>query len=211
MAAMVCIGASAQSDVTLTRNGDSYKMSNGTVSVRIGSNGRISEMTFRGGPNVLASNGVYFDYTADKNDNLNPTTSKIVRQTADYAEVVFSNTTADLRFEQGFIMRKGVNGVYVYVVANGTPTSSGVNLREARVCTRLNSSFVNGYVDEVMNGKIPTNAEMAVAEREENVVQDATYRMADGSIYTKYDWAQYVVRDSLHGLMNVNSGVWNIP
>lgn len=211
MAAMVWIGASAQSDVTLTRNGDSYKMSNGTVSVSIGSNGRISEMTFRGGPNVLASNGVYFDYTADKNDNLNPTTSKIVRQTADYVEVVFSNTTADLRFEQGFIMRKGVNGVYVYVVANGTPTSSGVNLREARVCTRLNSSFVNGYVDEVMNGKIPTNAEMAVAEREENVVQDATYRMADGSIYTKYDWAQYVVRDSLHGLMNVNSGVWNIP
>lgn len=50
MAAMVCIGASAQSDVTLTRNGDSYKMSNGTVSVSIGSNGRISEMTFRGAP-----------------------------------------------------------------------------------------------------------------------------------------------------------------
>ena len=53
MAAMVCIGASAQSDVTLTRNGDSYKMSNGTVSVSIGSNGRISEMTFpRGAPIV---------------------------------------------------------------------------------------------------------------------------------------------------------------
>lgn len=211
LAAMVWISAGAQSDVTLTKNGNSYKMSNGTVSVSIGSNGRISEMTYRGGANVLASSGVYFDYTADKNTSLNPTTSRIVKQTDDYAEVVFSNTTDDLRFEQGFIMRKGVNGVYVYVIANGTESSSGVNLREARVCTRLNSSFVNGYVDDVMQGKIPTNSEMAVAEREENVVQDATYRMADGSIYTKYNWAQYVVRDSVHGLMNINSGVWNIP
>jgi rhamnogalacturonan endolyase len=50
-------------------------------------------------------------------------------------------------------------------------------------------------------------------------VQDATYRLSDGSVYTKYNWALYVVRDSVHGLMNTNPakpeevglGVWNIP
>ena len=44
-------------------------------------------------------------------------------------------------------------------------------------------------------------------------VQDATYQMPDGSIYTKYNWAQYVVRDSVHGLMHTNGyyGIWNIP
>ena len=211
LAAIAAVAALAQDDVSVTKNGGSYKMDNGIVSVTIGSDGRINNMTITGRPNVIGSSGVYFDYTASSNSGLNPTESRIVKQTADYAEVVYSNTTGDLRFDQGFIMRKGISGVYIYVVAHGTESSQEVNLREARVCTRLNSSFVNGYVDDVMCGKIPTNAEMSVAEREENTIQDATYRMADGSIYTKYNWAQYVVNDSLHGLMNYTTGVWNIP
>lgn len=208
--AMAVIHAGAQSEVTVTKNGNNTVMSNGTVKVTIGSNGRISDMTIGGGANLLGSSGIYFDYTADKNTALNPSTVKIIKETPDYAEVLYSNTNDDLRFEQGFIMRKGVNGVYVYVIVNGTSASAGVKLKEARVCTRLNSSFRNGYVDDDIQGKIPSNAEMATAEKEENVVQDATYRMADGSIYTKYDWAQYIVRDSVHGLMNNVSGVWNI-
>lgn len=211
LAAIAAVTTLAQDDVSVTKSGGSYKMDNGIVSVTIGSDGRINNMTITGRPNVIGSSGVYFDYTASSNTGLNPTESRIVKQTADYAEVVYSNTTGDLRFDQGFIMRKGISGVYIYVVAHGTESSHEVNLREARVCTRLNSSFVNGYVDDVMCGKIPTNSEMSVAEREENTIQDATYRMADGSIYTKYNWAQYVVNDSLHGLMNYTTGVWNIP
>ena len=61
-----------------------------------------------------------------------------------------------------------------------------------------------------MQGRIPSNSEMKTAEQAENTVADATYKMADGSIYTKYDWAQYVVKDSLHGLMSDDTGVWNI-
>lgn len=210
LSAFVATGINAQDDVTVTRNGNSTVMSNGIVKINIGSNGRISSMTYNGGPNLLASNGIYFDYTADKNTSLNPSTVKIVKQTADYAEVLYSNTSDNIRFEQGFILRKGVKGVYIYVIANGTNSSSTVKLREARVCTRLNNSFLNGYVDDVMQGRIPSNQEMAIAEKDENVIQDATYRMSDGSIYTKYNWAQYIVRDSVHGLMNINTGVWNI-
>lgn len=211
LAAMLGMAALAQDDVYIAKDGESYTMGNGLVELTIGSNGRINNLHLNGKTNVIGSSGVYFDYTAASNTGLNPTESRVVKQTADYAEVVYSNTKADLRIDQGFIMRKGVSGVYVYVVVHGTDKSANVNLREARVCTRLNSSFTNGYVDDTMRGKIPTNREMEEAEKEENTIQDATYRMADGSIYTKYNWAQYVVNDSLHGLMNISMGVWNIP
>ena len=72
--------------------------------------------------------------------------------------------------------------------------------------------MLNGYVDWRMNGRIPSNSEMTTAEKEENTIQDATYRLADGSIYTKYNWANYIERDTLHGLRdNSYYGLYNIP
>ena len=205
----------ADQNVSVSVSGKTTTMSNGIVKITIGSNGRISNMTLNGGSNVIGSSGVYFDYTADKNRALEPDKVEIVSQSDDYAEVLYSNTSADVQFQQGFIMRKGVSGLYVYVVANGTAKSAGVSLKEIRVCTRLASTFLNGYVDDQMQGTIPSNSVMSGVESggtsNASYVQDATYRLSDGSVYTKYNWAQYIVRDSVHGLMNANTGVWNIP
>ena len=207
------LAATAQTaNVTLTKDGNAVTMSNGIVTVGIGTNGRVSSLAYNGNSNLLASSGIYFDYTTSSgNAGLDPSTVEIVKQTDDYAEVLYSNTKAALRFQQGYILRKGVSGLYTYIIANGTESSADIYVKEARVCTRLSSSFLNGYVDESMRGKIPSNTEMATAEKAENTVQDATYKLTDGSIYTKYNWAQYVVRDSLHGLTNNIMGVWNIP
>lgn len=213
MLLLTAMTVSAQDAVTVTQTSTAVTMSNGIISLKIGSNGRVSELKkyINGNlsANLMGDNGIYFDYTADKNAALNPSGVEVVKQTDDYAEVLFSNTSDDLRFQQGYIMRRGVSGVYVYVIANGTPNSSAVQLKEARVCTRLASTFLNGYVDETMQGTIPSNKVMADVEQNA-VVTDATYKLPDGSIYTKYNWAQYVVNDSVHGLMNSNYGVWNI-
>ena len=179
----------------------------------------MNDMLKYKGMNVLSSAGIYFDYTAKGlgNKALSPSKAEIIKQTADYAEVLYTNTSDDLRFQHGYILRKGVSGVYMYVIVNGTPSSSSVQLQEARVCTRTNGSFLNGYIDDTMRGKMPTVNEMLDVESNGTdnpaYVQDATYQMPDGSIYTKYNWAQYVVRDSVHGLMHTNGyyGIWNIP
>ncbi|MDE6354728.1 MAG: hypothetical protein K2L56_06725 [Prevotella sp.] len=209
--AVVLTAASAQDDVKLTKSGMSAAMDNGLVKVAIGTDARIKNMTYKGGSNLMGSNGIYFDYTADKNRALSPSKMEVIKNTPEMCEVLYTNTDGDLQFQQGFIMRKGESGLYVYVIANGTPTSSTVKLKETRVCVRLASTFLNGYVDDSMNGKIPSNSAMATAEKSENTIQDATYRLADGSIYTKYNWANYCERDSVHGLMNTKNGVWNIP
>ena len=214
---LMALTVNAQSNVTATLNGREATLSNGIVKLHIGTNGRADQLTFKG-INLLGSAGIYFDYTAKGlgNKALNPSKAEIVRQDDDYVEVLYSNTTDEIRWQQGYILRKGVSGVYVYVIANGTATSGNVQLQEARVCTRTNASMLNGYVDDTMRGMIPTNSEMAAVEQDgtsnPSYVQDATYKMADGSIYTKYNWAQYVVKDSVHGLMHTNKlvGLWNI-
>ncbi len=210
----VAAAIAADGDVTMSVSGMTTKMTDGTWSITINSAGRVSSLQ-RKGTEFLASNGIYFDYTtANGNSGLNPTKVKVVKQTADHCEVLYSATSGNTIFEQGYIMRKGVPGVYSYVIATGTATSASEPVKEARVCCRLGDTMLNGYVDWRMNGRIPSNTEMAVAEKDENTIQDATYRLADGSIYTKYNWANYIERDTLHGLCGMSNnyyGLYNIP
>ena len=203
-------------ELTMTVSGMSTTMTNtiGTrkIIAKINSSGRVSSLTI-GGTELLGSNGIYFDYTtANGNQGLSPSKITVVKNTADYCEVLYSATSGNTIWEQGFIMRKGVQKLYTYVIATGTATSANEPIKEARVCTRTAESLLYGYVDYRMNGKIPSNSEMAEAEKEENTIQDATYRLADGSIYTKYNWANYIERDTLHGLSNGKyHGIYNIP
>lgn len=195
----------------MTVSGMSATLDNGLLKIRIGANGRVNYMKpANGNVNLLSDNGIYFDYTAAANAALNPDKLEVVRETDDLVEVLYSNTKGDILWQQGYILRKGVKGIYTYVIANGTPTSSAISVREARVCTRLSASFLDGYVDEQMQGRIPSNTEMAEVESSHQI-QDATYEMPDGSIYTKYNWAQFIASDNFHGLMNTRHGVWNIP
>ena len=208
----------ADGDVTMTVSGMTTKMSctvnNRPLSININSAGRVSSLQFNN-TELLASNGIYFDYTtASGNKGLSPSKVTTIKNTPDYCEVLYSATSGNTIFEQGFIMRKGVAAVYTYVIATGTATSADDPVKEARVCSRLDETMLNGYVDYRMNGRIPSNSEMAVAEKEENTIQDATYMLADGSIYTKYNWANYIERDTLHGLCGKSSnyyGLYNIP
>ena len=202
----------ADGDVTMSVSGMTTKMSDGTWSITINSSGRVSSLQ-RKGTEFLASNGIYFDYTTSEgNKGLSPSKVTIIKNSAEHCEVLYSATSGNTIFEQGFIMRKGVPGIYSYVIATGTATSANEPIKEARVCSRLADSMLNGYVDWRMNGRIPSNSEMTTAEKEENTIQDATYKLADGSIYTKYNWANYIERDTLHGLRdNSYYGLYNIP
>lgn len=208
---MGVLSLQGQDAPTAKLSGLSATLKNDLLQLRIGTDGRANYMRLNSASvNFLSSNGIYFDYTAEANAGMSPDKVEIVRETEDMVEILYSNTKSDLQWQQGWILRKGVSGIYTYVIANGTPKSSAVSVREARVCTRLAANFLNGYVDEQMQGKIPSNSEMAEVESSHQI-QDATYEMPDGTIYTKYNWAQFIVSDLFHGLMNTRYGVWNIP
>lgn len=208
----------ADGDLSMTVSGMTTKMNctmnNRPLALTINSNGRISSLQYNSNE-LLASNGIYFDYTtANGNQGLNPSKVTVIKKTADYCEVLYSATSGNTLFEQGFIIRKGIPAVYTYVIATGTAKSADEPVKEARVCCRLEETMLNGYVDYRMNGRIPSNTQMAEAEKSENTIQDATYRLANGSIYTKYNWANYIECDTLHGLYGKSNnyyGLFNIP
>ncbi len=226
----ICLLASslfawAEGEVTVDlKSTRSCTMSNGLITLTIGTSGQGSKLvlnSYSTSKNLLASNGIYFDYTSNKNRALSATKAEIVKQTDDYVEVVYtSGANAALpTYKHGYILRKGESCVYTYVIVEGNSGHFGDKgvgaIKETRVCTRLASDFLDGYVDEVMQGTIPSNSVMQNVESDgtsnPNYVQDATYRLPDGTIYTKYNWAQFIAQDDFHGLMNGKVGVWNIP
>ena len=133
----ITILMAADGDVTISVSGMTTKMSDGTWSITINSAGRVSSLQ-RKGTEYLASNGIYFDYTTTNgNSGLNPSKVTVVKKTADHCEVLYSATSGNTIFEQGYIMRKGVPGLYTYVIATGTASSANEPVKEARVCSRL--------------------------------------------------------------------------
>ena len=71
-------------DVTMSVSGMTTKMSDGTWSITINSNGRVSSLQ-RKGTEFLASNGIYFDYTTSEgNKGLSPSKVTVVKNTAEH-------------------------------------------------------------------------------------------------------------------------------
>lgn len=205
--------AFAQSNVTASIDAAALtaSMSNGLVSITINNKGQVASLTSNNRDLIEYSSGGRFYFSLNDQvgyKELAPTSVRMVKQTSDYAEVVYSNPTGGLMLEQGFILRKNVSGLYCYVTVKGTATST--TLREMRVVYRVSpNQFTYGYVDDSMQGMLPSVADMIAVN--DTPVMDATYQLPNGTIYTKYDWTNYIVQDSVHGIMSENAGVWAIP
>lgn len=208
-----CLHTFAQSNVTATIDATALtaSMSNGLISITINNKGQVTTLNSNNKDLIEYDSGGRFYFSLNDQvgyKELAPTGVRIVKQNSDYAEVVYSNPSGSLLLEQGFILRKNVSGLYCYVTVKGTATST--TLREMRIVYRVSPNlFTYGYVDDSMQGTMPSVAEMAAVN--DTPIMDATYLLPNGTIYTKYDWTNYIVQDSLHGILSANAGVWAIP
>ena len=155
--------------------------------------------------NVLSGNGY------DESLMGNPV---LVQNSESIAEIQYSmSTTHGVKWTVGYILRAGESVVYTYVIAEGTDSVSSVG--EMRYVLRpAYQTFTHGYVSSSQQGALPTNYQMNHCE----TVQDATFRFEDGTIYTKYNWANYIDEDPFHGVYssaintrNNYTGIWVIP
>lgn len=208
-------GQAQDDDVALTLNSDrSAVLSNGLLTVGINKNGQISSITTADGTEVMTASQVgyfSFDYrstTSGSTTYVEPEASQVekVKETADMVEIRYTDNSRLLGWSFGYIMRRGVSGLYAYAAVTGGDSYG--ELHEARFVYRVNPDIFNySWVSDKKQGSIPSPLEMSSYEEE---LQDATYRLADGTVYTKYDWANYVKDDQLHGLMGDNCGAWLI-
>ena len=206
--------AMATAKVTLTYYGDrSCTMTNGLITVSIARNGSVTSIKTAGGVEVFDNGNDtgrgYFDFVTDNIDyaELAANKSVIVNQTDQLAEVAYYNDERTMQWRVGYIMRDGISGLYTYAQLKNTATAPD-GVREARMVWRVNPSLFNyAYVGDGQQGTMPTVAQMKDYVKE---LQDATYELEDGTVYTKYDWANFVKDDQLHGIMGTDIGAWVI-
>jgi rhamnogalacturonan endolyase len=201
----ICVVAIAAPNdpVVLQDVGASVVLSNGVISMTANkSDATISTMTLNNGPD-LASRGAYL---AVKNSvgkdawDLHQANFKVERESPDLVELSFAGQIGGVRFTPHYILRRGDPGFYVYVVEQRSAGDAPETTGQARWSFYLNDSLFNFHLaSDTEQGPIP-NLEGA------DPVQDATFRVKDGSIYTKYNYCTYVEEDFVHGLCGVGPG-----
>lgn len=206
----------AADDVTCTLQSNRITiLKNGILEVKINAKGHVYSFTYNDN-NMLGTGGDFYfstqegaDFDNTAGSELKATKAEVVAATADYAEVVYTCDTARLVKQQGFILRKGDSKLYTYIIMKGTSTP--MVLEEARVAYRVADNFLDAYVSDAQQGLMPTVAQMN-AFTDDDKIQDATYRLSDGTVYTKYDNAVYLKDTHVFGIMNTEGtlGVWAI-
>lgn len=210
-------GRAAGGDVTMDRSGNNFTIRNDYVSVYINSSADITSLIyykngdrdFNNSVQLISGSGVkgYFSFASSgSNTNFAISNIYVKQQTTDAVEVQYVTNWRDgLRWMIHYIVVRDVPGVYNYVQVEGSATAR--LLSEARMCFRGDPTLFNyAYVNDNLQAPLPTVEEMQNAE----TVTDATYRLSDGSVYTKYDYAAFQKDDAVHGMMGNQIGVWTI-
>ena len=216
MASMTCIYADDAVKLTLDADQRGATVTNGLITMQITAAGNVKSVRYADKEMIQPgkSGNVYFSYVADsvKGGRLNAEKTIVARQTDDLVEIIYQNTNEqlDLHWSVGYIVRRGVCGYYTYatVKADELPNGTTDGLHEARIVHRLNPKLFNyAWVSDGNQGPQPSTETLKGPVEK---IQDATFRLPDSTIYTKYDYCNYIKDDAMHGMMGDNVGAWLI-
>ena len=108
-----------------------------------------------------------------------------------------------LRIECHIIMQRGLSGIYMYVKTTNTginPITFGL----IRIVYRFNPRVMHKATNGVLEGILPLESEL----NNSPVIQDTTWKLPDGTIYSKYDYAGYIRNTPYQGVFGNGYGAW---
>jgi len=189
-------------------------LDNGLVSLTLARRGgRGSSIKFRQkGRDVEVANGksvLYFDVGGGRVYPVADADCKLLQKGPDAAEVAWTGKPTQ-RFpfaaEMHCVLPRGESGFYLYAVFRHGAGMAAGSVGETRFVIKGvpgTQLFTHHVVDDRRKGPYPT---AAVVEQ----IQDATWRLEDGSIYTKYDNCAYLAHHHVHGMAGHGLGMWMI-
>jgi rhamnogalacturonan endolyase len=189
--------------VTLQDEGARVRLSNGTISITINkADATIHTMTLGNSPN-LAGRGAYLAVANSGGKDgwdVHNADYKVLRNTPDLVELSFGAQIGGVRFTQYYVLRKADSGFYVYVLEQRQPGDAPEHTGQVRWSFYLNSTLFNYHLaSDTEQGPIPDL-------RDAQQVQDATFRLTNGTVYTKYNYCVYLENDWVHGLCGTGPG-----
>ncbi|MGD0090080.1 MAG: polysaccharide lyase family protein [Planctomycetota bacterium] len=194
------------------------KQSGSISSIKYNHNGRMTELgngknamyfDANGGPVVVPADQ---ESKRPKSDLANPTKGaefQVVQKGPEDAEVaIFGKPTFwfPFRIAVHYILRRGQSGWYAYALYEHGLDMPAAALGQTRFVVRGVPGprlFTHHVVDEQRKGPFPTAQEV-------ETIQDATVRLEDGTIYTKYDNTVAEGEHHVHGMAGHGLGLWMI-
>ncbi|MDD3321210.1 MAG: polysaccharide lyase family protein [Paludibacter sp.] len=201
---LLCVNAYSQGLATIS--GSNIYVNNGVLTATI-NGGIMTSLKKNDGSNILANGGSgYFSY--DDNDGYHSPSNSVPSVNVNNAEMAdfYYTLTGSFIVEMHYVFRKNESGFYTYYIIkdNGVQYKT---MTEVRFAIRADKNIFNyGWTCEREGNMVTPEAMTSYVEE----VQDATFKLTDGSIYTKYDWSVYRKDDLLHGLLGNGAGIWNI-
>lgn len=190
------ISRAAAGSVQLTVSGMNATISNGLYTVKFNNHGTGYSLTINGKQLIGPAKGFYS--SVNGGTGFSPTRLQVTTNTTTMVDIAYISNWGELHY----IVRSGISGLYSYFVATGIGT-----VGEFRTLYRVDGSiFRTGYNADRSAIAFPTLSQIKSAK----VLQNATYQLADGTVYTKYDASTYVAQDRLHGVYGDGYGVWLI-
>ncbi len=186
------------------------EMANREVRLEIDKNsGAILRLFYRG--TNLIGEGRGYTQSNDENGFLSPTrtTLTIARNDSEVIDVGFAHQHEFIvDYECHYALKPGESGFYNYIVYGSKADNPGEHcLGQLNYALRLDAKLFTHFADGAGRGALPTPDVMKAGE----MIMDATYRLADGTVYTKYNHAASMdEKHRVHGLTGARYGAWLI-
>lgn len=195
--------------VQVWESGDMIIIDNGLISLGINSNTGMAETLKAYGEELLGPKGrIYYDNITHPGRSWRPTPDRyqITVEEGQVRVTLIKKATEQqpLDVQLNYVVRQEDSGFYFYVTY-AHHSSVPVRFGQARHVLRFDSTKLKYMaVDDNRMGRMPTDELMAAGEE----VMDATYRLGDGSVYSKYNWQVFEGEHVLHGVMGEGIGLW---
>lgn len=147
----------------------------------------------------------YLDSGAGRN-HLVVDTVRVVRVTPELAHFAVIDNRA-LHLEHHFVMLRGESGVHPYVIIKSAP---GANTGETRTMYRFDMDLLDYAWTNERTGRQPKYALLQSISEAGNM-GDETWRLPDGTVYQKYDYALYFADSPMWGHYGHGFGVFFMP
>ncbi|MBC8052140.1 MAG: hypothetical protein H7Y13_03675 [Sphingobacteriaceae bacterium] len=166
--------------------------------------GEIREIKYDKYANILGDNGA--GYLMGPKFSMNPSVYKLIRKSPDLIEIAFDHfgTKNNLRYTLHYIIRKNTSGIYCFLVVNHKASNPPGEYGQTRWGLRADERYFDYHlVRDSIQGPMPSKSDLSDGDK----VQDWTFKMADGTIYTKYNYADYIEGRHVHGMAGEKSGL----
>jgi hypothetical protein len=150
---------------------------------------------------------LYLDYNASRG-HLVADTIKIVKNTPEIAHFAVMDTKHPAAYlEHHFVMIKDESGIHDYVIIDNRAEGGGRGGGEMRTGYRFDRNILTwAWTVEHVGQQQTYDFLEGLGPR--NRLGDETYRLPDGSVYQKYDYAAYFAESPMWGHFGRASGKW---